>query len=72
MNAADLQRYLQTMLGRVLKDAPQIAFPRPIPTEGDPMANWTMDLTSVEMYGYQDLVTVVVEESRAAITLKSD
>ncbi len=72
MNAADLQRYLQTMLGRVLKDAPKIAFPPPIPTENDPAANWTMDLTNVEMYGYEDLVAVVVEESRAAINLKSD
>jgi hypothetical protein len=72
MKDEELRRYLRSMLGRVLKDAPNINFPPPIPVTGDPKGNWTLDLNGVEMFGYEDLVGVVIQEARQAIRLKTD
>jgi hypothetical protein len=72
MNATDLQQHLQFMAGRALKNAPRIFFPPPTPVEGDPAGNWTIDLAGVDLFGYDDMIAVVIADARKAILLKID
>ena len=72
MTPPQLQHYLESVVGKALKDAPRIAFPLPIPVKGDANANWAMDLSHVDMFGYDDMVEVAVEFARHAVKLKTE
>jgi hypothetical protein len=72
MNAEELRTFLHRTIDRHLKNVPPIELPLPVPVAGDPVSNWRVDLSPVNGTGFEDLIKVIVEETRLSVSLKAD
>ena len=51
---------------------PPIELPLPVPVSGDPVSNWHVDLSPVNGTGFEDLIKVIIDETRLSVRLKTD
>ena len=72
MNAAELRQYLLTSIGKAMSLPKPLDLPLRVPVAGDPEGNWKVDLSKTDLYGYDDLIAVVIDAARSAIALKVD